>query len=190
MAMANKHDEMKLLAFDMVPTGIVLAENRVIITCNDAFAEMFGYEREALIGRSLAILYPTHEEFVRIGDVGVVSLRQTGRYSDERIMARADGTMFWCRARGRTLTKDGDPLEMAVWSFADLSSDRPVIGLTTRERQVVMHLGEGLTSKEIARLIGISPRTVEAYRARLLKKFNAGNVAELLGKLGGTPNIG
>ena len=40
-------------------------------------------------------------------------------------------------------------------------------GLSARERQIVMHLGEGRTSKEIARMLTISPRTVEAYRARL-----------------------
>ncbi|MEZ5790600.1 MAG: helix-turn-helix transcriptional regulator [Nitratireductor sp.] len=50
-----------------------------------------------------------------------------------------------------------------------------------------MHLGEGKTSKEIARIIGISPRTIETYRAKLLKKFKSSNVAELLGKLGGMP---
>jgi DNA-binding CsgD family transcriptional regulator len=50
-----------------------------------------------------------------------------------------------------------------------------------------MHLGEGRTSKEIARTLAISPRTVEAYRARLLKKYSAGNVAELLSNLGGIP---
>ena len=43
-----------------------------------------------------------------------------------------------------------------------------------------MHLGEGRTSKEIARMLDVSPRTVEAYRARLLKKCGAANVAELL----------
>ena len=81
----------------------------------------------------------------------------------------------------------GDPLAKAVWSFADLSRERPVAKLSTRERQIVMHLGEGRTSKEIARLIDISPRTVETYRAKLLKKFSAGNVAELLSHLGGMP---
>lgn len=169
------------------PIGIVMTENRVIRTCNEAFARMFGYAREALRDQSFAILYPSHEEFVRIRDVGVVPLRETNRYSDERIMARADGSLFWCRVRGITLTDSGDPLMKAVWSFADLSIERPVTRLTTRERQIVMHLGEGKTSKEIARIIGISPRTVETYRGKMLKKFRASNVADLLGKLGGAP---
>ena len=164
----------------MAPVGIVLTENRIIRACNPCFARMFRTERERLIDQSFAILYPTHDEFVKIRDAGVKPLRETGTYRDERIMARADGTLFWCRVRGVTLTDSGDPLAKAVWSFADLSRERPVADLTTRERQVVMHLGEGMTSKQIARMLDISPRTVESYRARLLKKYKAANVAELL----------
>jgi PAS domain S-box-containing protein len=174
------------LAFENAPIGIVLTENRVIRVCNPAFAEMFQYDRSELLDRSFSMLYPSVEEFARIGPVGIEPLRIANRYSDERIMARRDGTLFWCRVRGRTLTRE-DPLARAVWSFADLSSLRPVTEMTTRQRQIVMHLGEGRTSKEIARLLVISPRTVEAYRASLLRKFNVGNVAELLAHLGSLP---
>jgi DNA-binding NarL/FixJ family response regulator len=75
----------------------------------------------------------------------------------------------------------------AVWSFADLSDQRPVQPLTPRERQVVMLLGEGDTSKEIARKLDISHRTVELHRASLLRKYNAANVAQLLMALGSGP---
>ena len=187
MTDAQNYAELDLLAWEHAPIGIVMTENRIIRTCNPAFARMFGFTVEALRDQSFAILYPSYEEFVKIRDVGIRPLRETNRYSDERIMARSDGSLFWCRVRGVTLTEEGDPLMKAVWSFADLSHERPVQELTTRERQLVMYLGEGRTSKEIARIIDISPRTVEAYRARLLKKYSAANVAELLGKLGGMP---
>ncbi len=189
METANKYGDLDLLAYEVAPIGIVMTENRVIRTCNETFARMFGFERNALIDQSFAILYPSFEEFVKIRNIGVRSLREENRYSDERIMARADGSLFWCRVRGVTLTHEGDPLAHAVWSMADLSHERTVAELSTRERQIVMHLGEGRTSKEIARLLEISPRTVETYRARLLKKFCAGNVAELLSHLGGMPGV-
>ncbi len=185
---SHKPDELDRLAFTMAPVGIVMTENRVIRTCNPAFASMFGYDVEQLRDQSFAILYPTYEEFVRIRDKGVKPLREINRYTDERIMARANGSLFWCRVRGITLTDEGDPLMKAVWSFADLSEERPVTELTTRERQIIMHLGGGLTSKEIARELGISPRTIETYRAKLLKKFRSSNVAELLGRVGGMPS--
>lgn len=187
MESANNHDDLNALAFEEAPVGIVLAENRVIRACNPEFANMFGFAREALLGQSIAILYPSFDEFVRIGEVGTEPLRKTGRYSDERIMARSDGTLFWCRVRGRTLVAEGDPLTRAVWSFTDLSSNRPITDLSPRERQIMMHLIDGSTSKEIAAILSISPRTVETYRAKLLKKFGAGNVVELLSMLGSMP---
>lgn len=179
--------ELSLIAYEHAPIGIVMTENRVIKACNPAFAAMFRYERSDLLGASFAILYPSIEEFVKIRDVGVEPLRRYNKYSDERIMARRDGSLFWCRTRGHTLTPDDDPLRKAVWSFADLSDHKPVASLTLRERQIVMHLGEGRTSKEIARTLAISPRTVEAYRARLMKKYGASNVAELLSHLSSMP---
>jgi len=180
-------DELHFIAFEYAPVGLVMTESRVIRACNPAFAAMFGYERDELVDCSFAILYPSVEEFVRIRDVGVEPLKRSNRYSDERIMARKDGGLFWCRVRGHSLTRDDDPLKRAVWSFADLSETRQVLRLTTRERQIVMHLGEGRTSKEIARMLEISPRTVEAYRAKLLKKCSASNVAEMLSHLSTMP---
>lgn len=186
--MSQTVEELREIAFENAPIGIVMTESRVIRYCNPAFAAMFGYERGELLDRSFAILYPSMEEFVKIRDVGVEPLRRENRYMDERIMARKDGSLFWCRVRGHSLTRDDDPLRRAVWSIADLSNARPVLGLTVRERQIVMHLGEGRTSKEIARMLSISPRTVEAYRARLMKKYDAGNVAELLRQLSTMPS--
>ena len=52
--------------------------------------------------------------------------------------------------------------------------------LTEREREVLMHVARGLHAKEIARSLGISPRTVEVHKARLMAKLEARNVSELV----------
>ena len=184
----GSEENLQELAFEHAPVGLVVTESRIIRACNPRFAEMFGYRRDELLDQSFMVLYPSLEEFVRIRDVGLEPLKRSNRYSDERIMARRDGSLFWCRVRGHSLTRDDDPLRRAVWSFADLSETRVVMDLTTRERQIVMHLGEGRTSKEIARMLSISPRTVEAYRAKLLKKCGAANVAALLSHLSSMPH--
>ena len=44
---------------------------------------------------------------------------------------------------------------------------------------------DGLTSKEIGRVLGISHRTVEIYRARLIRKYGANTTADLVHKLVG-----
>lgn len=172
------------LAFAFAPIGLVVTETRVIRDCNKAFAEMFGYTCDALRNQTFSLLYPSDEEFVNIRDRGVDQLRETNRYWDERIMARKDGALFWCRVRGHSFTPD-DPLARAVWSFADLSAERPYNNLTRREREILSHLSEGLTSKEIALQLDISYRTVEVYRAKLLRKFNVNNTSGLFHSLRG-----
>lgn len=172
------------LAFEFAPIGIVVTENRVIRACNRAFGEMFGYAPEELRDQLFAVLYPSDEEFVNIRDRGVQQLRETNRYWDERIMARRDGTLFWCRVRGHSFTPDA-PLMRAVWTFADLSAERPYFPLTRREREILSHLSEGLTSKEIALQLDLSHRTVEVYRAKLLRKFGVNNTSGLFHSLGG-----
>ena len=42
---------------------------------------------------------------------------------------------------------------------------------------------EGRTSKEIGRILAISHRTVEIYRARLMRKYKASTTADLVHKL-------
>ncbi|MFC7664564.1 response regulator FixJ [Methylorubrum suomiense] len=52
--------------------------------------------------------------------------------------------------------------------------------LSERERQVLDQLVAGGTSKEIGRVLDISPRTVEIYRAKLMAKTQAANLQELV----------
>ncbi len=174
------------LAFTYAPIGLALTRDRVIEHCNARFCETFGYAAKDVAGRSLAFLYPSDEEFQRIGEIGLARMRATGRYADERIMQRRDRSLFWCRVRGQSLTPEM-PFARAVWSFADISDSRPVVAFTPRERQVAALLAEGQTSKEIARLLKLSPRTAEAHRDRLKAKLGARNTAELVARLTGLP---
>jgi RNA polymerase sigma factor (sigma-70 family) len=52
--------------------------------------------------------------------------------------------------------------------------------LTEREREVLEHAARGLHAKEIAAALGISPRTVEVHKTRIMEKLGARNVAELV----------
>ena len=55
--------------------------------------------------------------------------------------------------------------------------------LTPREREIAALLIEGLTSKRVGQRLAISPRTVDVYRARLMRKYGASTTPELVNKL-------
>lgn len=174
-------------AFDLAPVGLALSRNRSILDCNQHVCEMFGTTRQQLIGQSFLVLYPSIDEYERIGLRMLPILNATGMYSDNRIMKRFDGhnkdETFWCHVTGRALNREA-PHEAGIWTFEDLSASRPVTAeLTAREREVAAHLMRGLTSKEIGRALLISHRTVEIYRARLMRKFKASTTADLVQKL-------
>jgi two-component system response regulator FixJ len=52
--------------------------------------------------------------------------------------------------------------------------------LTPRERDVLEHLVAGRSNKEVGLELGISPRTVEIHRARLMEKMTADSLAQLV----------
>jgi FixJ family two-component response regulator len=53
-------------------------------------------------------------------------------------------------------------------------------GLSDRQRQVMELAVEGLSNKEIALRLGISPRTVEIHRAWMMERMGAKNLADLV----------
>ncbi len=174
-------------AFDLAPIGLVLSRQRQIVDCNRQALAMFGADREQLVGQSLALLYPSADEFERTGARIVASLDAQGWYADDRVMKRLDGVargeLFWCHVSGRAL----DPQQAhaaGIWAFEDLSSKRKLkVEFTAREREIAALLIDGLTSKQIGKRLGISPRTVDVYRARLMRKMGAATTPELVNKL-------
>jgi DNA-binding NarL/FixJ family response regulator len=55
-----------------------------------------------------------------------------------------------------------------------------VLSFTTNELELARSLADGLSSKEIAILKGLTPKTIETYRSRLLQKTGTSNTAKLL----------
>ncbi len=178
-------------AFELAPVGLVLSRQRQMVDVNRELLAMFGARREDLVGRSFEILYPSADEYEHTGRRISGELDAHGRYADDRVMRRLGsgprggptGELFWCHVTGRALNP-ADPHAEGIWSFEDLSAQRVLqVDLTPREREIAALLIEGLTSKLIGRRLAISPRTVDVYRARLMRKTGAATTPELVHKL-------
>lgn len=68
-----------------------------------------------------------------------------------------------------------------VGDYVDRLSGRPAAApkLTGREREVLQHLAEGKSMKEIAATLKLSVKTVETHRQTLMKRLNIHTIAEL-----------
>jgi len=62
-------------------------------------------------------------------------------------------------------------------SFMEVS---PLEALTSREREILQLVAEGKTSQEIGERLSISPKTVDTYRSRLMRKIGVEDVAGLV----------
>ncbi|NKL67068.1 helix-turn-helix transcriptional regulator [Rhizobium leguminosarum] len=171
---------MRFTISDM-PVPMAYATHRIIRDCNEAFADLFERKRDEIIDRSFARLYPRVSDFVRIGGMWGVHLSGSRRYYDERIMKTAGGRRFWCAVNGRSRTPD-NPFAEAVYCFQPMI--RPVDDgqsiLSERRRQILSLVSQGKTNVEIALELALSRRTVEAHRARVMRKVGVRNTAELI----------
>jgi DNA-binding NarL/FixJ family response regulator len=59
-------------------------------------------------------------------------------------------------------------------------ADLPTDPLSPRERQVVQLIGEGKSTKEVASVLGISVKTAESHRTRLMQKLDIHDTATLV----------
>jgi len=175
-------------AFELAPVGLVLSRHRLMVDINRQALAMFRAQRDQILGQSFEVLYPTHDEFERTGARIVAALDTQGWYADERVMKRLPvpgrpAELFWCHVSGRALDP-AQPHAAGIWAFEDLSSRRKLkVEFTAREREIAALLVEGLTSKLIGKRLAISPRTVDVYRARLMRKMGAATTPELVNKL-------
>jgi len=171
-------------AFELAPIGLALSRQRLMTDCNQELLAMFGAQLDQLVGQSFEILYPSSVEFERTGRRIAAQLDANGRYADERVMKRlSDGALFWCHVSGRALDPQ-DPHAAGIWAFEDLSARRVLtLVLTAREREIAALLIDGLTSKGMGKRLGISPRTVDVYRARLMRKTGAATTPDLVHRL-------
>ncbi|BDU74072.1 response regulator transcription factor [Mesoterricola silvestris] len=77
---------------------------------------------------------------------------------------------------GRLRRKEMVPL---LSHEARLSREQLAGLLTERETEVLIHIGRGLVTKEIAGALGISPRTVDVHRTNLMRKLDLHNATAL-----------
>ncbi len=88
-------------------------------------------------------------------------------FDDEVLLASVEAAL---RQRGGQAKRDNEHAEI----------ENRLAALSPRERDVLSGLVAGRANKQIAFDLGISPRTVEIYRANLMNKMQAGSLSDLV----------
>jgi two-component system, NarL family, response regulator LiaR len=112
-------------------------------------------------------------EGVRAGAKGYLRKDSSPAELREAIRALAHGESFFSPTVARQLS-----LAVQGESRREAREER-LQRLTAREREVLVGIAGGRTSKEIARQLDLSPRTVESYRENLMRKLEIRTVAGL-----------
>jgi PAS domain S-box-containing protein len=80
--------------FTAAPVGIGLVQDRVLREVNPFFCHMLGYTADELIGQDARILYPSDEEYERIGKTKYDAISRHGKGSLETQLVRKDGKIL------------------------------------------------------------------------------------------------
>ncbi|WP_313336623.1 response regulator transcription factor [Sphingobium yanoikuyae] len=97
--------------------------------------------------------------------------------------SKIEGPSVWQQAMDHALKGEpffsGEASEFLVERVLD-ESVIPLRRLTPRQRQIVQQIAEGRRNTEIAEVLGMSVKTVEAHRLEAMKRLDLRNVADLV----------
>jgi PAS domain S-box-containing protein len=173
----------------MVLTDPKLADHP-IICANRAFVELTGYPENEIVGRNCRFLQGpgTDPSAVRELRLAIAERRPA---LVQLLNYRRNGTAFMNAVLlGPVYGSDGElayffanQLEVPgapAPSDEELAARERLEQLSGRERDVLRLLGQGMMSKQVAVELHISPRTVETYRANLMRKLGTRSLPEAM----------
>jgi len=189
-----------LLALQRHVAVIVTTVEGRVVFWNRGAEELFGYSRHDALGRAVAdLIVPEaglgeHRAAVRraveSGSVIFAAERRTREGRGVEVLVSLDAArtdhrdaryvMATCRDRRLV----APPAALGAGDIAGEQGAAPAgdaaVALPQRQRQVLLRIADGLTTREIAARLGLSPKTVETHRSRLMRRLRARNLAELL----------
>jgi diguanylate cyclase (GGDEF)-like protein/PAS domain S-box-containing protein len=106
--------------FSNALVGIVHLNQRLVVSCNRRFEDLFGYAPGELIGKSSETFYASHDTFEQIGVEAYATVGENRNYSTELMLKHKDGSAFWGALTGRAIDPSR-PNEGSIWIYADIS---------------------------------------------------------------------
>lgn len=113
---------------------------------------------------------PTYvKKMFRLGALGYVSKNSSPGELIDAILTVNDGKRFVC-----------DEIQSILTTHALLDEEPAVNSLTARELEIMKYIRDGCSSKEIGAALGISSKTIEVHRHKILTKLHLSSSIELV----------
>jgi len=103
--------------------GIAFIRERQFVRVNQRFEQLFGADREQLIGQSTQVFYPNQQAYFQFGEQAYAALASGDSYEAQLELVKADGTKFWCAISGKSINPD-NPMDGTIWLFEDVTKQR------------------------------------------------------------------
>jgi len=151
-----------------------------VVIMDVAMPVLNGIEAAAILQRTcpairivMLSMHSSSEHVYRALDAGAA-----GYLLKESAGAEVAAAVRAVHAGGRYLSRAIAHLEREWGTRAGRAS--PLDRLSVRERQVLQLVVEGRSSAEVARIVHLSPKTVETYRSRIMAKLGVGDLPALV----------
>jgi DNA-binding NarL/FixJ family response regulator len=121
----------------------------------------------------------------------ILTVHEAGEYAMQALRAGAAGYLPKSAAanelqlaieivsRGETYVS-GKVSRRTLLEYSKGPTEHPLARLTPRQREILIHIAEGLSTKSIGRRLNISVKTVESHRAQLMERLDIHDVAGLV----------
>ena len=106
--------------YRVAPMGVGIVVGRVITHVNKGFCDLIQYDQKELVGKDTRKLYPSDEEYERVGREKLVKKDSKGIGSMETKMQRKDGEIIEAILRS-TLLDPSDPSKGHVYTVSDIT---------------------------------------------------------------------
>lgn len=129
---------------------------------------------KALSPQTRIIALSVHNEYAVINSMfeegadGYIQKNAIGEEIEQGIRTVVQGRKFLCSQ------------STAIMKRQEKDGLKHVPKITRREREILKHAAQGLTTQQMADLLFISPHTVESHRKNLMEKFEVKNLASVI----------
>ena len=100
--------------------GIIFVKNRRVLWANPAHCKMFGYDVDETINMNTSVYYVDMESYEYIGKKAYPFISTGGVFSEDLMMKKNDGALFWCSLIGQAINPQNLE-EGSIWSIQDIS---------------------------------------------------------------------